>query len=82
MDAEKRLEYWNGQSNDTLKLEYLKAKTRWREKRAQQAAEPDEYWKAKLQIEIDQEAAMMQTIDDVWFFRYQLHIPREDADDE
>ena len=78
MEPTKLVDFYSQYSADQLKLEYLKARTQLRALREQQENETDEYFREQIALKIKQLENSAQTIDDVWYFRYQTHIPYDD----
>lgn len=76
------LEYYRGQSDEALKLETLKIRTTVRALKENRDKEPDEYFKERLKLEIERQERTLTVIDDIWYYRHGLHMPKEHSDDE
>lgn len=74
------MEYYRGQSDEALKLETLKGRTTIRALRANYEREADEYFRARLKMEIERHERTLAMIDDVWYYRHGVHMP-EDHDE-
>lgn len=74
------MEYYQKQTKDFLKLEYLKHRVKLDELYRELDGITDEHWRAAKEQEIEEADQNLKLLDQVWFFKYKEHIPFEEQE--